>query len=105
MVDEEDRPAWWTRNQALREALDLPVYEPPRFEDGVYTHAVVPTLERRYDCVIRFVGMDTEYPEDWEVQVDDVTMMAVGRRRDENGNTVYEIGSGAFEQRLVAFLE
>ncbi|MDX1746981.1 MAG: hypothetical protein R3324_13670, partial [Halobacteriales archaeon] len=68
-MPEEDIPGWWRRNQALREQLELPDYEPPRFEDGRYTHEVVPEMERRFDCDIRFVGFDTEYPEDWAVEV------------------------------------
>jgi hypothetical protein len=84
-----DRPDWWARNQRIREELDLPDYEPPRLADGTYTHEVVPDLEAEHDCTVRFIGINTTYPESWEFRVDGEPVGRIPRRRDANGNTVY----------------
>jgi hypothetical protein len=84
-----ERPEWWETNEAIRDRLDLPDYEPPRLADGTYTHELVPELERACDCTIRFIGVNTTFPEDWELRVDGRTVRSVERRRDANGNTVY----------------
>ncbi|MFB6171045.1 MAG: hypothetical protein ABEJ23_00820 [Haloarculaceae archaeon] len=99
MVD-EDRPPWWETNEAIRDRLDLPAYEPPRFADGTYTHAVVPELEAECDCTIRLLGVDTTYPEPWELRVDGEYVRDVARRRDADGNTVYGITAAAFRQAV-----
>jgi hypothetical protein len=83
------RPEWWETNEAIRDRLDLPDYEPPRLADGTYTHEVVPELERALDCTVRLIGVNTTFPEDWELRVDGQTVRSVERRRDGNGNTVY----------------
>jgi len=84
-----DRPEWWETNEAIRDRLDLPAYEPPCLADGTYTHEVVPELEAICDCTIQFIGVNTTFPEDWELRVDGRTVRSVERRRDANGNTVY----------------
>ena len=84
-----DRPGWWDTNEAIRDRLALPEYEPPRLADGAYTHEVVPELEGVWNCRIRFIGVNTTFPEDWELRVDGRTVRSVERRRDANGNTVY----------------
>jgi len=87
----DERPDWWARNEAIREELDLPTYEPPRLADDTYTHEVVPELEARHDCTVRFIGINTTYPEAWELRVDGEPVRRVPRQRDANGNTVYEL--------------
>lgn len=99
-----ERPGWWEDNESIRSALGLPEYEPPRFEDGTYTHEVVPELEERFGVEIRFVGVNTDYGDDWAVRIDGEPAMSVGRHRDENGNTVFEITAGAFRERLSSIL-
>jgi len=86
-----DRPDWWRENQRIREDLELPSYEPPRFEDGKYTYEVVDDLEQSYDCMIRFVGIGTRHEDDWEVRIGTESLLQVPHRRDENGNTVFGI--------------
>ena len=99
------KPEWWSANEAVKEAFDLPPYEPPRFADDTYTHDVLPDLEHEFDCVIRFVGVDPRYPDDWEVRVDGDRLMTIGRQRDEHGNTVYRTTAGEFVARLREELE
>ena len=96
-----DRPDWWDENQALRDRLGLPAYEAPRFEDGTYAHRVVDRLEERFDCRLRFVGYNTEYPEDWAVEADGDPLFPIGRHRDSDGNTVYETTAAEFEREVV----
>lgn len=95
-MTDDRRPDWWAENEAIRESLDLPRYEPPRFADGTYTHEVVPALEREHGCSIRLLGVNTTYPEDWELRVDGERVRSVERRRDTNGNTVYGLTAAAF---------
>jgi len=95
-VPATDRPDWWRENERLREDLDLPAYEPPRFADGTHTHEVTDRLERAAGCRIRFVGYNARYPDDWEVRIDGDPAFAVGRHRDDRGNTVYELSAAAF---------
>lgn len=93
-------PDWWARNRRLREERGLPPYEPPRFRDGVYTYEVVPDLEEEFNCSILFAGANPRYPDDWTVEVDGRALFEIGRHRDNSGNTVYELKSGAFERTL-----
>jgi len=96
----DDPPEWWTENEWIREEMGLPPYRPPRFEDGTYTHEIVPQLETEYRCSIRFASVNARYPEDWSVEVDGRTVMRIGRHRDENGNMVYELTASEFETRF-----
>lgn len=80
--------------------MGIPEYQPPRFEDSVYTHTVVNKLEKEYDCTIRFVGINSNYPDDWKVHIDGQPDIEIGRHRDPNGNTVYEMESKQFEAEI-----
>ncbi len=84
--------------------MDLPAYEPPRFRDGVYTHTVVSELENEEDCTIRIVGIDVEYGDDWEAIVDGERALTLGRHRDANGNTVFEVTSEEFRDSVTETL-
>lgn len=102
---EKNKPEWWVENEELREFLDLPEYTPPRLADDVYTHEIVSELEERFDCELRFVGIDTRYPEDWELRIDGESAFTIGHRRDENGNTVYTMDAETFRRRVEAWFE
>lgn len=99
-MTDPDRPEWWDKNSQLKQDLGIPSYEPPRFADGTYTHSVVEDLQSELGCTIRFVGYDTEYPDNWSVEADGQHVMEIDRYRDENGNTVYELSASEFERRL-----
>lgn len=100
-----EKPPWWRENERIKAEMGLPDYEPSRFEDGTYTHAVVEALERRYDCEVRFVGLNPGYPDDWHVRIDDVDEFTVGYRRDRNGNTVFQVPAEEFEDRVREIVE
>lgn len=101
----DSRPSWWIENERLREELSLPRYEPSRFNDGTYTFRVINALEAELNCKINILGVDPEYPEDWEVRVDNERLFAIGRHRDESGNTVFEMTADDFETAVRSILE
>jgi hypothetical protein len=103
--DREEKPDWWLENERIKDRMELPPYEPPRFIDGIYKHNVVHRLEREYDCTISFVGHDTQYPEDWEIRVNHEPVLEIGRRRDEDGNTVYLMTADQFRDEMRERLE
>lgn len=105
MCSEDEKPTWWKKNEQYKQRLGIPEYRPPRFEDSVYTHTVVAELEEKYDCTIRFVGIDSNYPDDWQVRIDGEPTIEIGRHRDPNGNTVYELESEQFEAAVEKLLE
>lgn len=78
--------------------MDLPEYEPSRFEDGVYTHEVVQELEEEHDCTITFLSKEPRHPCDWEIHVDETRVGVTGRRRTNRGNTVYQLTSSSFRE-------
>lgn len=100
-----DDPEWWRKNESIREDMGLPEYEPPRFEDDVYVHDVVPSIEEQHDVSVQFVGVNTEYGDDWEIRLDLEPVLSIGRHRDEDGNTVFEVPAAAVVEALEAELE
>jgi hypothetical protein len=100
MARDEDRPEWWVRNERLRRSYDLPAYDPPRFEDGEYSHEVVGRLESRFGCTIQLIGVNTRYPDEWQVEIDGDSRFTIPHSRDANGNTLYGIDSESFVERV-----
>lgn len=96
----DERPEWWVENRRLKEEMGLREYVPPRFDDGVYAHDIVPVLEAELECTIRFVAFNPDRPGDWRVEVDSRVAFAVERLRDDAGNSVYDISSDAFADRI-----
>lgn len=103
--EEQEKPDWWEANKQLKNELGLPPYRPPRFLDDVYTFEVVGPLESKYNCNIRFSVTNPGYPDDWEVRVNQKPIMEIGKYRDKNGNTIFEITSTEFENKLKNVLE
>lgn len=101
MGNENSKPAWWIDNEAIRSELGLPSYQPPKFLDGVYTHTVINDLEERYNCSILLMGKETRYGDDWEIQVDNETVATIGRYRNENANTIYEMDARKFRETVI----
>ena len=100
----EDQTDWWRENDRLREELGLSEYRPPRFADSTYTHEITDEIEAIYDCRIQFIGINTRYPEDWEIRINGEVAFDIGRYRDDQGNTVYEISAEEFRERVEAYL-
>jgi len=99
-MTEERRPEWWGELERVKDRMGLPPYEAPRFEDGTYAYEVVDRLVSEHDCRVRLLGVDTRYQDDWEVRIDGETAFEVGRVRDDNGNTVYQMTGDEFARAV-----
>jgi hypothetical protein len=99
-IDRSDLPAWWRAAVEEFEAHGLRPYRPPRFADGVPTHAVVPGIEEAFGVEVAFTSVDSDYREEWEVRIDGEVALTVGRHRSPAGYTVYELDSEAFLERV-----
>lgn len=104
MPHNTNKPDWWRENEALRDRMELPPYQPPRFLDDVYLHTVVEELEQRHSIRILLLGRNTRYGDDWVVTVDGEDIGSVGRHRDNNSNTVYELESREFRELIERLL-
>ena len=104
MVAERTKPDWWVRNERDRSSMDLPSYEPATFADGEYVHTVVDELEAEYGCEVLLIGINVDYPDEWEVRIDGDPAFTVDRSRNENGNTVYHVESERFRDEVEAAL-
>ena len=85
--------------------MELSEYCPPQFIDGTYTHEVTDPLENMYDCRIQFIGVDTRYPDDWEIWINGDSAFEIGRHRDKRGNTVYKMTAKAFWAAVDEYFE
>lgn len=100
-----DRPDWWDANQALRDELGLPRYEPSQLLDGSYLHRVIDELEGEHGCEIDLVSHNPSYPSTWSVVVDGTTCVTMERRRDEHGNNVYQLSAAELRRHVERELE
>ncbi|MBV0903530.1 hypothetical protein [Haloarcula salina] len=96
--DPDDAPPWWDENVDIREELDLPGYDAPKFQDGTYVHTVVERLESRLDCQIQFIDPSPKKASRWEIRVDGDPVETVHRTRDVDANTVFGITEAEFER-------
>lgn len=95
-----NRPDWWEGNQALRDELGLPRYEPSRLRCGAYLHQVVADLETTHGCEIDLVSHNPSYPSSWCVVVDGTTCVTMERHRDERGNNVYQVSAAELRENV-----
>lgn len=91
------KPAWWSRNERLREELDLPAYEPSRLTDGTYVHEAITRLEATYECSIQLRVKNPQYSNTWSVIVDGKPRIDVDCRRTNRGNTIFRLTSTELE--------
>jgi len=102
---EDEKPDWWRENESLRQEMNLPSYRPSIFADGSFTHTIIADIEAELGSFIRFLAVNPEYPDDWEVRVNDRTIFKIGRHRDENGNTVYEMTATEFKRSIKCWMK
>lgn len=98
MDSKSEKANWWRENELLREQMDLPPYQPSKFLDNVYTHKIINQMEKKHGIEILLVGRNTRYGDDWEIQVNGQQVCTIGRHRDNNSNTVYELESKEFQE-------
>lgn len=97
--DDED-PSWVAENASLREAMGLPTYAPPQFEDGSPIHRVVSELEATHGVSIRLVGVDTTAFDPLQVRIDGEPAFDLDRTRTGDGNTVYLLTAEEFRDAV-----
>lgn len=101
VYDDLDKlPDWW-RDAVQEFAIhDLRPYRPPRFSDGEITPKAIGELEDEYSIEIRFMAVDPQAGDEWELYVDDTAVAEVARRRHPDGYTIYSMTEDEF-RRLV----
>lgn len=90
-------PEWWRRNIEEFRAHGMRPYRPPRFTDGAYTPPTIQALEDDLGIAVQLRGVNPQEGNAWEIRVDGETVATVGRRREGEGYTLYEMASGEFE--------
>ena len=103
-IDVSSLPDWWADAVKEFESRNLRAYRPPRFADGTLKRTVVETLETKLGVSIRFVGRNTSYRDDWEVQIDGEKVMTIGRHRSPDGYTVFEMEPDEFIDQVTEAL-
>lgn len=91
-------PQWWQEAIRLHREFDLRPYKPPRFSDGQLKYDIVSRLEDDLDVTVEILGINVSYGDDWVVRVDGEPVCEIGRRRDPNGYTVFEMESDQFSR-------
>lgn len=99
--DNSSRPHWWQSNEQIKEEYDLPSYDPPRFQDGEYVHDVVNNLEEELDVRIRFVNSEPVENGLWQISIDGEPLEELGRYRDDQANSVFELDSETFRELVL----
>ena len=95
-VDVSNLPEWWREAIAEFERHNLRPYRPPRFADRTLKFAVVHRLERELDVRIDFVSRGASG--DWTVRIDDEPVGTIGRHRDADGQSVFEMEAEEFAE-------
>lgn len=93
-------PDWWRRNVEEFRDHGMRPYRPPRFADDELTPPVIDALEAELDVAVQLRAVNPQVGADWELLVDGEPVAAVGRRREGEGYTRYDVASAEFE-RLV----
>lgn len=101
--DKSSHPYWWQSNERIKKAYNLPSYDAPRFQDGEYVHEVVNNLEEQLDVRIRFVNSEPVENGLWEISVDGEPLRELERYRDDQANSVFELGSESFRELVIKY--
>ena len=103
--DNSREPEWWAENEEIKQRYELPEYDAPRFEDGEYVHDVVTELEETFDVKIRLLNSEPVGNGVWEINVDGEVVAECERYRDEKANSVFEVSSEEFRDRVTSSVE
>ncbi len=93
-------PDWWRRNVEEFRAHGMRPYRPPRFADDELTPPTIEALEAELDVDVQLRAVNPQVGGDWQLVVDGEPVAPVGRRREGEGFTRYDVASAEFE-RLV----
>jgi hypothetical protein len=96
-VDLSSYPDWW------REAIErfrehgMRPYRPPRFADDELVPPTVADLEAELGVRIELRSTDPGPHPEWAVWIDGERVERIGRSREADGHTAYELDREAFE--------
>ena len=89
-------PDWWRATIEEWNEYGLRPFRPSRFADGALAVETVEALEAEFGVEIRLRAVNPEVGEAWQVLVDGEPVAEVGRHRDGDGGSVYELTADAF---------
>lgn len=98
-------PEWWRENIEEFRRHEMRPYRPPRFSDGELVPPTLMALEADLDVEVRLRAVNPEVGKNWEVTVDGVHVAEVGRTREGEGFTEYEIDKETFESMVRSAVE
>lgn len=97
-------PDWWRQNVEEFRKYNMRPYRPPRFADGTVTQKVISGLEEELDVEIRLRAQNPREGEDWQIWINETPVAAIGRSRDGDGYTVYEMSTEQFSDMIRMYL-
>lgn len=98
-------PEWW--QEAIEEFRDheMRPYRPPRFADGELVPPLLMDLEAELGVELRLRAVDPEVGKNWQVLVDGVQVAEVGRTREGEGFTEYDVDAATFASLVRSVVE
>ncbi len=96
-VDLSTYPEWWRDAVERFREHGMRPYRPPRFADGELVPPTVADLEAELGVPIELRSTDPGPHPDWALWVDGERVESVGRHREADGHTAYELDRAAFE--------
>lgn len=98
-------PEWWRENIEEFRRHEMRPYRPPRFADGDLVPPLLMELEAELGVELRLRAVDPEVGKNWVVTVDGEQVAEVGRTREGEGFTEYDIDAATFESRVRSAVE
>ena len=98
--DIEEFPTWWKEGIELFREHELRPYRPPEFSDGAHTPAIIAKLEEELDISIQLKAVNPRFGDDWGIWINGEKIADIGRKRTEEGRTVYDISSDLFTEKI-----
>ncbi|WP_340100462.1 hypothetical protein [Salinibaculum salinum] len=90
-------PEWWRENIEEFRHHEMRPYRPPRFADGELVPPTITELQDELDVEVRLRALNPEVGTNWELFVDGSRVTEIGRSREGEGFTEYDIDSASFE--------
>jgi hypothetical protein len=98
-------PDWWRENIEEFRSYEMRPYRPPRFSDGELVPPVLDDLQEELSVEIRLRAVDPEVGKNWELSIGGSVVAEVGRTREGEGYTEYDIDSDIFESTVRSAVE
>lgn len=104
-VDLSTYPAWWREAIERFRAHGMRPYRPPRFTDDELVPPTIADLEAEFGVSIELRSTDPGPDPEWALWVDGERVGTVGRHREADGHTVYELDRAEFEELVRGAVE